>query len=201
MEVAAMWAVLTRLKRPDPMRYAEPVKSIVKRMTPIEKLRLYDAGIVPSWVAAAEAPLLVRAVKELRDEHRSEMLYEGHLGASAREMRTIILNAAHHPRYRCLTPLPVFDELRELVRDRTLYDFLKQEPRDGYYDNEAFVVMVRRRRQSTKQILLVDFDLASINRWSRPLAGAVFSATFCCDVRGSSSDGLARGLSTPTTYL
>lgn len=142
VEVAAMWAVLTRLKAADPARYGEPIRSIAKRMTPLEKLRLYDDATVPDWVAANDARLLLAAVKDIRDEHRNETYYEGRLGASAREMRTIILNAAHHPQYRCLTPLPVFDELRELVRDATLYDFLKQESVNGFHDNSGFVDVV-----------------------------------------------------------
>jgi predicted Ser/Thr protein kinase len=55
----------------------------------------------------------------------------------------LILNASHHPKYRCLTPLPVFDELHELVRDSSLYEFLKQEPRGGYHENAQFIETVR----------------------------------------------------------
>jgi serine protein kinase len=64
------------------------------------------------------------------------------MGASAREIRTLILNAAHHPDHRCLTPLPIFEELRELVRDPTIYTFLKQEPREGYHDSARFIDQV-----------------------------------------------------------
>lgn len=142
VEVAAMWAVLTRLRAPDPGRYAEPIRSMVKRMSPLEKLRLYDDATIPDWVPATDARLLAAAIKDIREEHRSATSYEGRLGASAREMRTVILNAAHHPEYRCLTPLPVFDELRELVRDVTLYDFLKQESVNGFHDNAGFITVV-----------------------------------------------------------
>ncbi len=142
VEVAAMWAVLTRLRKPDSDRYADPVRSIVKRMTPLEKLRLYDDGTVPGWVSANDAKILVSAIPYLRSEYRNQANYEGRLGASAREMRTIILNATHRPGYRTLTPLPVFEELRELVRDPSLYDFLKQETKSGFHDNEGFIDVV-----------------------------------------------------------
>jgi len=142
VEVAAMWSVLTRLKASDASRYGEPVRSIMKRIQPLEKLRLYDDATVPDWVAATDARRLLAAVKQIRDEHRNDTYYEGRLGASAREMRTIILNAAHHPEYRCLTPLPVFDELRELVRDTSLYEFLRQESVNGFHDNPGFIDVV-----------------------------------------------------------
>ncbi len=142
VEVAAMWAVLTRLKWPEPDHYEGPLKNIVRRLKPMEKLKLYDSGEVPKWCTEKEARELKQAVAQINDEYRTVLYYEGQLGASAREIRTLILNAGHHPNYRCLTPLPIFDELRELVRDPSLYQFLKQEAREGYHDNAHFIDLV-----------------------------------------------------------
>ncbi|MEQ9496365.1 MAG: serine protein kinase PrkA [Deltaproteobacteria bacterium] len=139
VEVAAMWAVLTRLKWPNPEHYDDKIQETMKRLSPIEKLRLYDDATVPSWCSANEARELLRAVSTIEDEYKNVARYEGQLGASAREIRTLILNAAHRPEYRCLSPLPVFDELRELVSDPSLYDFLKQEPRHGFHENAHFI--------------------------------------------------------------
>ncbi|MGF1508502.1 MAG: serine protein kinase PrkA [Myxococcota bacterium] len=142
VEVAAMWAVLSRLKCPEPDHFQEPLRSIYKRMRPLEKLRLYDEGISPEWVSAQDAREVARSLEDLWREYENVPLYEGRLGASAREMRTVILNAAHHPDFKTLTPLPVFEELRQLVRDPSLYDFLQQEPRNGYHDNARFIDQV-----------------------------------------------------------
>jgi len=142
-EVAAMWAVLTRLQRPNPEHFHEPVRSIVKRMSPLEKLRLYDRGDLPDWVSSKDGRELLLELPKLFEEFRNASFYEGLLGASAREMRTVILNAAHHDEYRTLTPLPVFDEILNLVRDPTLYDFLKQEPQNGFHDNGGFIEVVK----------------------------------------------------------
>ena len=143
VECVAMFSVLTRLRCPDPDLYQEPVRSIVGRMTPLEKLRLYDKGTAPDWVSNNDARELSNELARLRREHDGSMLYEGLLGASAREMRTTILNAAHHPEYRTLTPLPVFDELNQLVNDPSLYDYLTQEARNGYHDNARFIDVVK----------------------------------------------------------
>lgn len=143
VEVAARWAVLTRLEAPDPDRYLEPLRSLVARLTPTEKLDLYDTGVVPDWVGAQEARELTSAIGALFAEHRGTPIYEGQLGASAREIRTLILKAAQRPEYRSLTPLPVFEELTELVSDRTLYDFLKREPHRGFHESDRFVEVVR----------------------------------------------------------
>ena len=151
VEVAARWAVLTRLEAPDADRYPH-LRAIVSRLSPSEKLALYDRGEVPDWVGAQEARDLTGIIGELYAEHRGiaaagsgpeRRIYEGQLGASAREVRALILKAAERPEYRALTPLPVLDELEDLVADQSLYDFLKREPYQGFHDAAQFVEDVR----------------------------------------------------------
>ena len=68
--------------------------------------------------------------------------YEGRSGASAREIKTALFNAAQNPDARCLTPLAVLEELAALCRDKSVYEFLQQEVVDGYHDHEEFVRVV-----------------------------------------------------------
>ncbi|MFI5289695.1 MAG: serine protein kinase PrkA, partial [Polyangia bacterium] len=50
------------------------------------------------------------------------------------------------PRYACVSPLAVFDEMEELVKNITVYEFLKQEPLPGgYHENKKFIQLVRER--------------------------------------------------------
>ena len=143
LEVAAMWAVLTRLKKPDKSQFSPPVKSLVERLSPIEKLELYNRGEVPEWCSAQDAKELRSVVQMLMDDGKATVEYEGHRGASAREIRTLILNAAHHPGHRTLTPLAIIDELRELVSDPSVYEFLQVQPQDTFHDHEQFIETVR----------------------------------------------------------
>ncbi|MBI4819736.1 MAG: serine protein kinase PrkA [Deltaproteobacteria bacterium] len=143
VEVAAMWAVLSRLQKPDKNLYPPEVKPLIEKLTPVEKLRLYDKGTVPAWCTSKDARELRRAIPILLDEGRATRHYEGHQGASAREIRTLILNAAHHPKYKSLTPLPVFDELKELVANPSVYPFLRLQAQDGYHDFDKFIEVVR----------------------------------------------------------
>ena len=143
VEVAAMWAVLTRLKWPDPDHFAETLQPVVRRLSPVEKLRLYDSGAIPRWCTANQARELQQSIGRLFDQYRTVPFYEGMLGASAREVRTLILNAAHHADYRCLTPLPVLAELEELVQQSSLYDFLRLESKERYHDAHGFIRVVR----------------------------------------------------------
>ncbi|MHC4953915.1 MAG: PrkA family serine protein kinase [Planctomycetota bacterium] len=161
---AGLWAVLTRLWRPDPAHYEEPVKSVVAKLTPLAKALLYQGrdpgglGNLPS----EDVKLLRDNIEQIAGEWRDGPIYEGRFGASAREMKTILLDASHRARSGCFTPMLVLTELRNLVRDKSLYDFLKLEPKGDYNDPAKFVDDVERatvrqvRRELHDSMALVD---------------------------------------------
>ena len=137
--VAALWAVLTRLKKPLPDRYPKELKDLVDRLRPLEKAHLYEEGVAPERVTQAQARELRRLRHDLYEESDAYPNYEGRSGASAREIKTALFNAAQNPDYRCLNPLGVLEELHAICRDKSVYEFLQQEVVDGYHDHEAFV--------------------------------------------------------------
>jgi len=141
-EVAARWAVLTRLKRPLLDRYHGELRALVEGLTPAEKLRLYDAGTPPDRFGQAQGKLLKKHVEDLWHESDVYPHYEGWSGASAREIKTALLNAAQAPEHRCLTAQAVLEELSALCRDQSVHEFLQQEVVDGYHDHEQFVKVV-----------------------------------------------------------
>jgi hypothetical protein len=49
------------------------------------------------------------------------------MGASAREMKALLLDAAQNPEFHCLSPLAVFREFEEFIKRVTENEFLKQE--------------------------------------------------------------------------
>jgi predicted Ser/Thr protein kinase len=138
-DVAALWAVLTRLKRPVPDRYEGELRELVEDLAPLEKLRLYDSGEAPDRLTHAQAKVLRKHAPDLYRESDVYPSFEGRIGASAREVKTALLNAAQSPNARCLTPPAVLEELEALCKDRSVYDFLQQEVVDGYHDHEEFV--------------------------------------------------------------
>lgn len=142
LEVAARWAVLTRLEPPDPDTYPADVKKLVVDLSPGEKMRLYDDGSVPERLTQKERKELRQAAHLIYDEHAARDDYEGRYGASAREVRTVLLNAAQNHHYDHLSPIAIFDELRELVRARSTYEWLRREPVRGYRDAQEFVSLV-----------------------------------------------------------
>ncbi|MFY1827891.1 PrkA family serine protein kinase [Myxococcus fulvus] len=137
--VAAMWAVLTRLKKPIPDRYPSDVKELIDHVTPVEKLHLYEEGAPPDRLSLANTKELRKLREELFTESDAYPNYEGRMGASAREIKTALFNAAQNPDYKCLNALAVLEELEAICKDKSVYEFLLQEVVDGYHDHEAFV--------------------------------------------------------------
>lgn len=141
-EVAATWALLTRLKRPDPAAFPAEARGILEELKPLEKLRLYEEGRAPARLAAKEVERLEGLRGLLYREALTGDDYEGRVGASAREMQTALLNASQSARYACLSPQAVLDELRQLCREKSVFAFLQQPTKDGYQAPESFLQVV-----------------------------------------------------------
>lgn len=140
--VAAMWAVLTRLKKPIADRYSGALREIVDDLAPVEKLKLYDHGETPDRLSMQQGRELQSHVGEVWHESDTYPRYEGGAGASAREIKTALFNAAQDPESKCLTPLAVLAELKALCKDKSVYEYLQQEVVDGFHDHEEFVKLV-----------------------------------------------------------
>ena len=141
--VVARFAVMSRLMKPMADKYPPALKDLVGKLTPRDKLRLYDTGDLPDGLSTQQARELRAHVADLWRESRNYPIYEGRHGASPRELKTLLLNAAQNKNYECLSPLAVFDELEELCKQRSVYDFLQQDVVEGFHDHARFVDDVR----------------------------------------------------------
>lgn len=137
--VAAIWSVLTRLKKPIADRYPQELRDLVEHMSPAEKLSLYDSGEAPDRLSMTQAKELKKHLPALYQESDAYPNYEGRTGASAREIKTSLFNAAQNAKFRCLHPMAVIEELETLCKDKSVFEFLQQEVVDGFHDHEEFV--------------------------------------------------------------
>ena len=150
--VAALWAVLTRLRSPDSQHYDGTLARIARRMTPIEKARLYDRGELPDGLDDDELKLLRSSIDEIASEFdgeeeefegRADAAYEGRRGASPREVMSLLTDMVVDCERDVVTPVDVFEILPRLIEDPSVHSFLRI-PQDGdYHDPEGFVELVR----------------------------------------------------------
>jgi len=143
LDVAARWAVLTRLSKPNASLYEEKLQALVGTLTPIDKMRLFDTGEVPERCSLEEANLLRAAIPSLYEESSLSPAYEGLFGASPREIFAILQASAWERGRPCIDVPAVIEALAKLVQETNVYTFLGVTGEGGYRDYAGFVEGVR----------------------------------------------------------
>ena len=144
ISMAARWAVLTRLEPPVPQKYPGSLQDIIRDLSPDEKLALYDAGDVPLRLSQKEARELKSYIPQIFSEYQNDINYEGRFGASPREIKMVILNAAHDKNYDHLSAGAIFDHIHDLIEQKSSYDFLRREPVRGFRDANFLLNLVKK---------------------------------------------------------
>lgn len=144
--VAAQFSVLTRMLQPDNKNYPDELAAIAGDLTAFEKMELLASGKTPDRLDADATKLLRAGLGTVYREYEGSVEYEGKVGASPREMRTVLLDAAQSADYGYLSPFGVLSALDELCKRTSEYDWLKQKPvSGGYHDHKAFRETLRDR--------------------------------------------------------
>jgi predicted Ser/Thr protein kinase len=144
--VAALWAVLSRMRKPQIERYPSTLAEVIGKLSPLDKAELYSTGQVPRELPPDRARELAAHVKDLWHESDTYPIYEGRVGASPREMQGVLLAAAGNTRHEYVSPLAVLDEIVELCKQASLYEFLRQDVQPGgYHDHKKLVDIARSR--------------------------------------------------------
>jgi serine protein kinase len=145
-EIAAMFAVLTRMMPPEAERFNGELARVASGLTAIEKAELLATGAMPARLSLDDASVLHASRGEIYEEGRARTIYEGILGASPREMRGVILDAGQSTAYKCLSPIAVLEELDELCTRQSQFAWLREEKSSGgYHDHAAFREILRDR--------------------------------------------------------
>jgi len=144
--VAALWAVLTRLRKPQEDGYDgnNHLGLLASSLSPIEKAELYAHGKIPERFGSEDTKELRAGIDKVLRESDTWPNYEGLTGASPREIRNLILDAAQDPEYECLSPLALLSHIARFCEHED-YEFLKEKVAEGYHDHRGFVDVVRER--------------------------------------------------------
>ena len=144
--VIALWAVLTRMRKPQVDRFPSQAAEAISKLTPVHKAELYAFGTLPEDLPSDRVKELTPLIKDLWHESENYPIYEGRIGASPREMQSVILATVESPRTAFVSPLVALDEIAELCKHTGLYDFLRQDVQPGgYHDHRGLIDVVRGR--------------------------------------------------------
>jgi predicted Ser/Thr protein kinase len=146
--LAGIWAVLTRLKKPDPKKLPEEIGPLMDRIGPMEKADLFALGQLPNDISAEEATRLLQGINAIYNESRGTVMYEGLFGVSPREMKAILFRAAQSSEHGCVTVNSLTNELDAFIQEKNVYLFLKIEPAGDYHNYGRFTEFLRSRFQS-----------------------------------------------------
>ena len=137
--MAAMFAVLTRMRKPNADRYPRGLNAALSGLTALEKMDLYAGERPPDRLDQDSQKLLRANLKEVYDESDAYPIYEGRIGASPREMRVVLMDAAQSQQYKCLSPLAVLEEIDLLCNRKSEFEWLQQDAiAGGYHDVKQF---------------------------------------------------------------
>jgi predicted Ser/Thr protein kinase len=137
--LAAQFAVLTRMRKPNTDKYSRALANALSGLTAVEKMDLYATARAPERLDPDAQKVLRAGVREVFEESDAYPIYEGRIGASPREIRAVLLDAAQSTTYRCLSPLAVLDEIEQLCQRKAEFEWLQQDTQaGGYHDVKLF---------------------------------------------------------------
>ena len=146
--VAALWAVLSRMRKPQIERFPSTLAEVIGKLSPLDKAELYSTGAGPRRtcrrIARASSPRTSRICS-----HESRHLPD--LRGPRRRVAARDADAccSRPPARRATTyvsPLVVLDEIVELCKQASLYEFLRQDVQPGgYHDHKKLVDVARGR--------------------------------------------------------
>ncbi|MEZ4814175.1 MAG: hypothetical protein R3A80_03085 [Bdellovibrionota bacterium] len=155
--VLALWAVMSRLKKPMTKNKTILMSKVLESLDPLEKAKAYDTGEVPERLTGEEKREFRSHLAELKSEHQSQPFYEGLLGPSARELRILIQRAALNSENKTLGPLSIIRELRAHVLRRSDFEYLRLEPVGAYHDYPQLIELAYKEWMS-----MVDGEIRSV---------------------------------------
>jgi predicted Ser/Thr protein kinase len=140
----ALWAVMTRLRKPFTQNLSEKFRSEVSRLTCLQKAYVYAQEKQSLPFSAWDDHSFATLVKELVNQYRFQASYEGRWGASPREMKNIILCAfKRYETLQSVTLQAITEELEEFADRVSEFDFLKQESVDSYQNPKLYIQWIK----------------------------------------------------------
>lgn len=142
-ELAARFAVLTRLEKPEVERHELRDRPLVEELSAWQKLELYAAE-TEAHERRGSSTSLTQLTARLLAEWEGQGHYEGAEGVSPRTMRAVLLAASESADFDYLSPFSVLEQLKRLTKRKDDYSFLRRSPEaGGYHDPDSMLGVLR----------------------------------------------------------
>ncbi len=133
MMALSLWAVMTRLRKPEADNYDDKkLGSLISMFNPLQKALFLNSGEVPKTFTSKEKQNLQNNYYSIRNEYSNDVTYEGLFGISPREMKQIIYDLSSD--YPLITFVEVLGFLAELSEKKNEYLFLQLQPQGDYHN-------------------------------------------------------------------
>ena len=149
LELLVLWTSMNRLK-PAPLASFKPeAHALLGRLHPLEKIKLYEGESLLDSFTAQEERTLKSLRRRIWKTSKEEPMPEGRFGPSPRDIRALLHKTAQRAKASNLTPLDLFEELEEFIKQTSSYDYLQYEPSSHYHDQKYFLETIKKEYINT----------------------------------------------------
>ena len=159
-KILCLFAVMTRLRPPDPTPFETKHSATLKAVTPLLKAAIYNGDIHQphrdTQLTKAQKSFLHHNTVKLKNQYVYHSHYEGKFGASPRLIRDILHSAAREAKAGHLTAVDILATLTKLVTRDDLYEFLRLKPDGVYHKPTEFIALLQHEYQTLFEYELLE---------------------------------------------
>ncbi len=141
---SGLWAVLTRLLKPNAENYPKELRETISSITPYEKAVIYDSFSDFSVEMVHFDKKKLETIFLLSEEYKETQFYEGRFGFSPRDITDLFYDEAYNRENNCIGMNDFLEGISYLTRDHSLYKFLQLKPDAHYHDLAYFFDTARK---------------------------------------------------------
>ncbi len=138
LECAGLWAVMTRLVRPQVA--GDHVDARLLTLNVLEKALWYGDLQLPESFTAEQARAAHRLLPEFLHQQNSELVYEGGIGASPRLLQTLLLRALTRPDTTFVSVAHVLSEIEAVMKQKATLEFVNYPAQEGGYHDLPYIL-------------------------------------------------------------
>lgn len=138
LECAGLWAVMTRLVRPQVP--GDHVDARLLTLNVLEKALWYGDLQLPESFTVEQARAAQRLLPEFLYQQNSELVYEGGIGASPRLLQTLLMRALTRPDTTFVSVSHLLAEIEAVMKQKATLEFVNYPGQEGGYHDLPYIL-------------------------------------------------------------